>query len=32
MSCQSKGTLESFCHLMFGVIAIVVKQIFNMLE
>ncbi len=27
-----KGQLKVFCHLMFGVIAITVKQLFNMLE
>jgi hypothetical protein len=27
-----KGQLRVFCHLMFGVIAITVKQLFNMLE
>ena len=27
-----KGHLKVFCHLMFGVIAITVKQLFNMLN
>ena len=27
-----KGHWKVFCHLMFGVIAITVKQLFNMLE
>lgn len=27
-----KGQLKVFCHLMFGVIAVSIKQLFNMLE